>query len=286
MSQPPTTLTDMATHAALSPSRTKDFKQCPLLFRFRSVDHLPEEPSSAALRGTIVHSVLEHLYEFAPSERTPETAHALLPKRWDAHVEKHPEVLDMFSSRDELADWLASADVLVDNYFQMENPQFIEPAAREKFVNARLDSGLAIRGIIDRLDVSPSKQMRVVDYKTGKSPSPRFQDEALFQMRFYALALYLTTGSAPVRTQLVYLKDGRTLTYDPVPEDLPMLAGELNATWDQIERRLDAKEFESKPSKLCDWCYFKSICPAWGGTPPSISEEGIAHMRTAKSDPK
>ena len=62
---------DMSRHAALSPSRAKDFKQCPLMFRFRTVDRLPEPPSLEALRGTLVHSVLEHLYDGPAAARTP-----------------------------------------------------------------------------------------------------------------------------------------------------------------------------------------------------------------------
>ncbi|MFZ1669602.1 MAG: PD-(D/E)XK nuclease family protein, partial [Candidatus Nanopelagicales bacterium] len=44
---------------ALSPSRASDFLTCPLLFRFRAIDRIPERPSSAAVRGTLVHAVLE-----------------------------------------------------------------------------------------------------------------------------------------------------------------------------------------------------------------------------------
>jgi len=33
---------------SLSPSRASDFKTCPLLYRFRSIDRLPEPPSPAA----------------------------------------------------------------------------------------------------------------------------------------------------------------------------------------------------------------------------------------------
>ncbi|WP_199815751.1 PD-(D/E)XK nuclease family protein, partial [Streptomyces scabiei] len=33
--------------------------QCPLLYRFRVIDRLPEKPSEAATRGTLVHAVLE-----------------------------------------------------------------------------------------------------------------------------------------------------------------------------------------------------------------------------------
>ena len=44
-----------------SPSRASDFLTCPLLYRFRTIDRLPEQPSPAATRGTVVHSVLERL---------------------------------------------------------------------------------------------------------------------------------------------------------------------------------------------------------------------------------
>ena len=47
---------------ALSPSRASDFKQCPLLYRFRAIDRLPEPPSTAQLRGSVVHAALEQLY--------------------------------------------------------------------------------------------------------------------------------------------------------------------------------------------------------------------------------
>lgn len=54
---------------ALSPSRANDFMQCPLLFRYRVVDRLPEPPSSAAARGTLVHAVLERLYDAPLGDR-------------------------------------------------------------------------------------------------------------------------------------------------------------------------------------------------------------------------
>jgi putative RecB family exonuclease len=48
---------------SLSPSRAGDFLTCPLLYRFRVIDRLPEPPSPAAARGTLVHAVLEHLFD-------------------------------------------------------------------------------------------------------------------------------------------------------------------------------------------------------------------------------
>ncbi len=59
---------------ALSPSRASDFKQCPLLYRFRAVDKLAAPPSAAAARGTLVHAVLERLFDLPADERTPAAA--------------------------------------------------------------------------------------------------------------------------------------------------------------------------------------------------------------------
>ena len=68
---------------SLSPSRATDFMTCPLLYRFRVIDQLPEPPSPAAARGTLVHSVLERLFDLAPPLRTLEQAEALVAPAWE-----------------------------------------------------------------------------------------------------------------------------------------------------------------------------------------------------------
>src|SRR3954454_7071994 len=67
---------------SLSPSRAADFKTCPLLYRFRTIDRLPERKSLAAVRGTLVHSVLERLYDLPAAERTVESALELVQPAW------------------------------------------------------------------------------------------------------------------------------------------------------------------------------------------------------------
>src|SRR3954454_14496256 len=81
---------------ALSPSRAGDFISCPLLYRFRTIDKLPEPPSPDAVRGTVVHKVLEDLFDLPAAERTPQQAESMLAPAWDALVEREPELVDMF----------------------------------------------------------------------------------------------------------------------------------------------------------------------------------------------
>ena len=176
--------------ASLSPSRASDFMQCPLLYRFRVIDRLPEKPSEAATRGTLVHSVLERLFDAPAAERTAPRAKSLIPGQWDRLRESRPEVVELFADDPEgerLARWLGEAERLVERWFSLEDPTRLEPAEREMFVEAELDSGLKLRGIIDRVDVAPTGDVRIVDYKTGKAPRPEYAEGALFQMKFYAL---------------------------------------------------------------------------------------------------
>ncbi|MFH5822726.1 PD-(D/E)XK nuclease family protein [Georgenia sp. AZ-5] len=269
--------------AALSPSRAKDFKQCPLLFRFRTVDRLPEPPSVAAVKGTLVHAVLEHLFDLPAAQRTEDAAQRLLDPQWAELQERRPEVLSMFTGPEDLGAWLAQARSLLTQYFRMENPTRLEPARRELLVETELSSGVLLRGFVDRLDVAPNGAVRVVDYKTGRSPRPRFADEALFQMRFYGLVLWRLHGTVPARLQLVYLGDGRTLAHDPEEAELVQLERELDELWRTIAATARSGDFAPRTSRLCDWCSFQAHCPAFGGRPPTAPEDGIDHLLTAQA---
>jgi len=145
---------------------------CPLLYRFRVIDKLPEPPSPAAARGTLVHAVLERLFDQPAAERTPEVAHALVQPEWDRLSAAEPELATLFSGPDELAAWLREADAAVDSYFRLEDPRRLEPADRELYVEALLESGLRLRGLRRiRLLVSPHRKIP----QDSGTPAPTVQ---------------------------------------------------------------------------------------------------------------
>ena len=151
---------------ALSPSRAGDFMSCPLMYRFRTIDRLPEAPSADALRGTVVHKVLEDLFDLPALDRTPEQAADMLVPRWDALLQAEPELAEMFGGEGpDLATWMTTCRAVLDSYFTLEDPTRLEPADRELYVEALLDSKLLLRGFVDRIDVAPDGRIRVVDYK-------------------------------------------------------------------------------------------------------------------------
>ncbi|MFD7559974.1 MULTISPECIES: RecB family exonuclease [unclassified Streptomyces] len=258
--------------SSLSPSRASDFMRCPLLYRFRVIDKLPEKPSAAATRGTLVHAVLERLFDHPAAERTAPAAKALIPGQWERLLESKPELADLFPEGDEgagLARWLTEAEALVDRWFTLEDPTRLEPVEREFFVETELASGLRLRGIIDRVDVAPTGEVRIVDYKTGKAPRPEYAEGALFQMKFYALVVWRLKQVVPRRLQLVYLGSGEVLTYDPVVEDLERVERKLHALWEAIREATESGDWRPRPTKLCGWCDHQAVCPEFGGTPPA-----------------
>ncbi|MDP9100590.1 MAG: PD-(D/E)XK nuclease family protein [Actinomycetota bacterium] len=253
---------------SLSPSRAGDFMTCPLLFRFRTIDRLPQVPSPAATRGTVVHAVLERLFDLPAAERTLAAAEALVEPEWQRLLATEPEVAGLFDDPDELAAWLTGARELLDSYFALEDPTRLEPAQRETPVQVVLPGGLRLRGIIDRVDVARNGAIRVVDYKTGRSPGEAFEGKALFQMKFYALVLWRLHGSVPAMLQLLYLGDREVLRYRPDEDDLVATERKLLALWEAIERATQLQDFRARPSKLCGWCDHQALCPEFGGTPP------------------
>jgi putative RecB family exonuclease len=260
---------------ALSPSRAGDFLTCPLLYRFRTIDRLPEPPSVDAVRGTVVHKVLEELFDLPAAERTPEHAATMVEPAWEQLLAAEPALGTLFPHHDEGATvgaWLQSCRSVLANYFRLEDPRRLEPADRELYVETLTDAKLLLRGVIDRVDVAPDGSVRIVDYKTSRSVRPEREGAALFQLRFYALVLWRMRGIVPRRIQLTYLGNSEILYYEPDETDLIATERKVHAIWEAVRLAKETGDWQPSPGGLCRFCSHRALCPAWGGTPPPLPE--------------
>ncbi|ANI40516.1 RecB family exonuclease [Mycolicibacterium vaccae] len=255
---------------ALSPSRASDFKQCPLLYRFRAIDRLPEPSSAAQVRGSVVHAALEDLYQLPAADRVPETAAALVAPAWERMLAERPSLAADIEPGLH-AELLEQARVLLSGYYRLEDPTRFDPQSCEQRVEVELADGTLLRGFVDRIDVAATGEVRVVDYKTGKAPPEAWalaEFKAMFQMKFYAVALLRSRGVMPTRLRLLYLADRQVLDYSPTLDELERFEKTLMAIWRAIQSAGATGDFRPNPSKLCDWCAHRAHCPAFGGTPP------------------
>jgi len=260
---------------ALSPSRAADFKQCPLMYRYRAIDHLPEPPSAAATLGTLVHGVLEDLFGLAADARTEAAALELVLPQWERMVEEKPDLAALHQSDAAEAQWLGDARERLRTYFELENPSRIEPDGREVLVEMQLEDGPLLRGIIDRVDVAADGSIRIIDYKSGKSPAPQYSGSATFQMRFYALVVERLRERRPALARLLYLRDGVHVDLRPSDEDMAAIEHEVRELWREITSAAEAGEFRPRRSKLCGWCSFQAICPEFGGVVPPLDPDAV-----------
>jgi len=52
----------------------------------------------------------------------------------------------------------------------------------------------------------------------------------------------------------------------------------VKALWTAIELAAATGDWRASPSRLCDWCRHKAICPAWGGTPPPLPADAAERV--------
>lgn len=245
----------------LSPSSATDFKSCPQLFKFRKIDALPEPVSEAAARGSVVHAVLERLFQEPPQTRTVERAVVLLESLWtevreDAEI--RPAGLD--SAAEEA--WLGEGRSLLRNYFRLEDPAMVDPRRLEWWVEYELPD-IELRGVIDRLEVGPDGSWILTDYKTGRVPGEARELTAFFGLRFYALVCWRAFGVIPAEIRLVYLSDPAVLTLNPNERMLIGFERQMMALGKAINRAMEKDDWRTRPSPYCMTCSFHDLCPAW-----------------------
>lgn len=259
--EPPTTL---------SPSKVSAFTDCALAFRFSAIDRIPQPPTVATVRGTLVHSALEGLLSLDAADRTPEAAAACLADAVTA-LPDDPEWQQLALDAAAAARFVTDAETLVRRYFEIEDPTTVEPVGLELPVEHPLftdeRSPVVLRGIIDRLERDGDGRLVVTDYKTGRAPAEGYQQSRLTGVHIYALLCERVHGERPSKVRLLYLGSPAIVEASPTDQSTRQIERKLTSIWSAIETACERDDFRPKQSKLCSWCAYQQWCPAFGGDP-------------------
>lgn len=178
-------------------------------------------------------------------------------------------ILSLFSHDIEQINlFLEEVKLLVSNWFTIENPSKFTPLYREKYLSASIGN-TPIHGYIDRVDLFSndlSDKYYISDYKTGKIPSLRYQDDAFFQLGVYALLLEKYTGVKVHEIRLIYVSSTgkESVLSKKISDDfLRSTFNKIENIWNSILNDAKNDSFTPKPQVLCDWCSFKDVCPAF-----------------------
>ena len=222
----------------------------------RYIDKLPDPKGEAAVLGTFVHRILEDLLSLDASDRSVDQARAIARKLWD-ETSNDDDFLGLDLSQDETTSFMWKAWRLIERYFSLEDPTAVDVVRAEQELAVEI-SGVPFFGIVD-LTERVSSGLRVVDYKTGKSPAARYVDDKLSQVWLYAAALAEADHEVS-EVRLMYLTSG------PIdrPIDSRAVADAVDdhrLTWDLLCQSIDTEHFPHKTGPLCNWCPYVDLCP-------------------------
>lgn len=261
--------------SSLSPSKVSSFKDCALAFRLSAIDKLPEPPSAAATKGTLVHRALQLLFwDEEPGHRTLDAALEKL-ERAKAEMTTDPDFTGLELDDAQVAMFHDEANSLVRNYFELEDPNEVRVVGVELRLEARIGS-LLLRGIIDRLELDADGELVITDYKTGRSPGANFELSRMGGVHFYAFLCEQVFGRRPARIQLLHLAEPVAISLVPSEQSVRGLRNRTQAVWAAVERACETEDFRPKVGKLCDWCAYKAYCPAFGGDLGAIPRPPVA----------
>lgn len=249
---------------SLSPSKVSSFKDCALAFRLSAIDRLPEPPTPAAAKGTLVHRALELLYFEEEGEARTEGAALAKLHRAVGDVLDSEEYAPLELSGEERDKFVADAADLVSNDFRLEDPSSVRVLGTELKMSVEV-AGLRMTGIIDRLEIDANGDLVVTDYKTGRAPSETYEQTRLGGVHFYAFLCEQVLGLRPARIQLLHLREPLAISAEPSDQSIRGLQQQTTAIWSAVRRACDREDFRPKPGRACSWCSFHAYCPAVGG---------------------
>ena len=256
---------------SLSPSRVDSFTSCPLQFRFSSIEKLPEPPGIHATKGSLVHRALELLFCRPAADRTAAAAHVDLARAVDEY-RADPDFTGLALDEEADAQFVADAAVLVDRYLRMEDPSQVREIGIELRLEARVGA-LALRGVIDRLELDEHGELIVTDYQTGRPPYREREQSRLGGVHVYSFLCQQVLGRRPARIRLMYLRTGEIIEASPSEQSVRFLTRRTEAVWQAVEKACLSGDFRPRPGPLCGFCNFTTWCPSFGGEPERAAAE-------------
>jgi len=244
----------------LSPSSLATFEQCPLKFKYNKIDQIPDKSGIEAVMGNFVHDVLEELYKLEPVKRTKDSARNLAR---DVFYNKYSDLaMSLLHQESAVKKFRWQAWFCIDNLWKVEDPTQINPIGLESELNHNL-GGVMLKGFIDRYTQDDLNSIVISDYKTGKTPKAQWVSDKFEQLRIYA-AIMQDVQLFPIsKLELIYLKDGVKFSEEVTQESLSTTVSRIVRIKASIDEKCESNSFEPIKSKLCDWCSYKNICPAW-----------------------
>ncbi len=287
-----------------SNSRIETFEKCPRKYKFRYLENIKTETEGVeAYVGKRVHETLEKLYRDLKMTKlnTLEDLLRFYENEWEKNWHAKVQVVRQGMTP---GHYFELGKQCITDYYKRHHPfNHGRTLGLEERIEMKLKDGdktYSIQGYIDRLTWDPDTETyEIHDYKTGSAVPTQEEADEDRQLALYQMGIKQRWPDAK-RIKLIwhYLATDKEITSSRTEANLASLEREVIDVIHQIEEEVKIGRWDVRVTRLCDWCEYKSICPAWKhptameGLPPNeyLKDTGVqlvakyAELEASKAD--
>jgi len=234
----------------LSASAIECYCKCPMQYLFQNRWSIRGGPRATMTFGSVMHTTIK---EFAGGmskngKFSFEDVMAVYDREWYSlgFPDDYQEEEYRKAGREQLQNFHTS--------YMAAPPDLLH---QEKSFELHLDHDVIVKGRMDQVNRLGSKEVEIVDYKTGKPKDAKKAKDSL-QLSVYALAAGEVLELKPERLVFYNLTTNEAVTTERDEKAL----SKTKQTIYEVAGQIRASEFPAKPSFLCVYCDYKPLCPA------------------------
>lgn len=259
-------------------SKMSLYCECPLKYKFKYEDKIPEKPKHFFAFGQAMHESLEFFHSRIPHPSIEE----LLDKFSQQWSRKDYREKGYATKEKHEADYKRGCEILSE-YHARHGLETKLPFLLEYKTEVEID-GLNVIIVADKIEYLGSGLIKIVDYKTGK-PADRTPEQLyMYQKICESDKLLLEKAAEKLGERLSSMRVDSLIYYylEGLKEKAYKRAEEkeIGAFWEkalETAENIKKGKFEPSPSeKACNFCDFKALCPIYSSSP---EEKGIAQEK-------
>lgn len=249
-------------------TQLQSFETCPYQYWFAHVLKLPTKAKWTMNFGRSLHGALQQWYELLREQGSAQqvslfdapapSTHEIPDVSVMMDILKRSWISDGYPSRHFEDEKRAEAEGMLRQYYKQHEGRWTVPAFIEQRFRVVI-GGELMTGSIDRMDILPSGEIEIIDYKTG---TPKTSDDLKFdskqQLLLYQLAAERQFNQRATLLSYYYLQNNDKASFVAKEKDLEKIETFVAETAAEIR----TSHFAAKPSPFaCGSCDFKDICP-------------------------
>ena len=237
----------------LTHSRMCTYSDCPKHYFYSYVLNLTPEPKypEYGLLGSKAHSVIENFYKNVTIPCKPERYFDhLIGKLYEYEFS---DIVDY--KKNMIGGLLNFLEMEIARYYDLENKEIFIPKYNELYIKSEIN-GIKFSGRVDAVYEKPDGSLVGVDYKFTSSNS--IGDTQKQQATIYAILLEKELGIKFDSFEFWFLRHKkRTIKTVEINDKL---ISDVNKKVKVLVGKINSMAFGRKPSWLCKYCEFQSLC--------------------------